>query len=131
MISAQDFLILSVDISLVMLLLAFLLTIVRIVIGPTLPDRVLALDMLVAVGIGFIAIIGIKTGYFLYIDVAIALGLIGFLATVAFSRYVLNRGTVVDEGGDPEGNYNIIEIEIRQSAQSAQPASAQTVQGDS
>ena len=131
MISAQDFLILSVDISLVMLLLAFLLTIVRIVIGPTLPDRVLALDMLVAVGIGFIAIIGIKTGYFLYIDVAIALGLIGFLATVAFSRYVLYRGTVVDEGGDPEGDYNIIEIEIRQSAHSAQPACAQTVQGDS
>ncbi len=130
--SAQDFLNISLDISLGMLIVAFLLTIVRIVKGPTLPDRILALDMLVAVGIGFIAVIGIKTGFFLYIDVAIALGLIGFLATVAFARYVLNRGSVVDEAEDPEGDRNIIEREIRQTVRNAQASSsAQHIEGGS
>uniref|UniRef100_UPI0035324470 cation:proton antiporter n=1 Tax=Pararhizobium sp. IMCC3301 TaxID=3067904 RepID=UPI0035324470 len=113
---AESFLDISINISLAMLVSAFLLIIVRIVRGPTLPDRVLALDMLVAVGIGFIAVIGIKTGFFLYIDVAIALGLIGFLATVAFARYVLSRGSTVDEAPDPEGDLNIINQETRHSA---------------
>ncbi|CAN7215705.1 cation:proton antiporter [Rhizobium rhizogenes] len=73
--------------------LAFLLTVYRVVVGPTLPDRVLALDMLVAVAIGFIAVIAIKTGFTLYIDIAISLGLVGFLATVAFARFILTHDT--------------------------------------
>ncbi|WP_349254300.1 cation:proton antiporter [Rhizobium sp. CB3171] len=79
-------------VSLVILSLAFLFTVFRVVIGPTLPDRVLALDMLVAVAIGFIAVIAIKTGFTLYIDIAISLGLVGFLATVAFARFILTHG---------------------------------------
>ena len=51
----------------------------------------LALDMLVATAIGFIAVIGIRTGFTLYLDIAIALGLVGFLATVAFARFVMSR----------------------------------------
>ncbi|AVA20816.1 MULTISPECIES: cation:proton antiporter [unclassified Rhizobium] len=78
-------------VSLVILSLAFLFTVFRVVIGPTLPDRVLALDMLVAVAIGFIAVIAIKTGFTLYIDIAISLGLVGFLATVAFARFILTH----------------------------------------
>jgi multicomponent Na+:H+ antiporter subunit F len=70
---------------------SFLLTVCRVLLGPTLPDRVLALDMLVATAIGFIAALGIKTGYTLYLDIAIALGLVGFLATVAFARFILSR----------------------------------------
>jgi len=71
---------------------AFFLTAFRIVRGPTLPDRIVALDMLVAIAIGFIAVIALKTGFSLYIDIAIALGLVGFLATVAFARFVLRHG---------------------------------------
>ncbi len=71
--------------------MAFLLTVYRVVAGPTLPDRVLALDMLVAIVIGFIAVIAIKTGFTLYIDIAISLGLVGFLATVAFARFILTQ----------------------------------------
>jgi multicomponent Na+:H+ antiporter subunit F len=84
----------SVAVSLGMLSLSLLITVVRVVIGPTLPDRVLALDMLVAVAIGFIAVLGIGTGQALYVDIAIALGLVGFLATVAFARFILQRKTV-------------------------------------
>jgi multicomponent Na+:H+ antiporter subunit F len=75
------------------LCLSFAVTVWRVVVGPTLPDRILALDMLVAVAIGFIAVIAIKTGFTLYVDIAIALGLVGFLATVAFARFVLQSGT--------------------------------------
>ncbi|MBD9648694.1 cation:proton antiporter [Ensifer sp. ENS09] len=71
---------------------ALLITVWRIIRGPTLPDRVLGLDMLVAIAIGLIAVVAIRTGFNLYIDIAIALGLVGFLATVAFARFVLARG---------------------------------------
>ncbi len=79
--------------ALAMLMLAMLMTSVRIVLGPTLADRVLALDQLVAIAIGFIAVIAVKTGYDLYIDIALALGLVGFLATAAFARYIHNSST--------------------------------------
>ena len=82
----------AVGLALLLLSVALLLTVLRIVRGPTLADRVLGLDMLVAVAIGFIAVIAIRTGFDLYIDIAIALGLVGFLATVAFSRFILVRG---------------------------------------
>ncbi|MBW9057007.1 cation:proton antiporter [Agrobacterium pusense] len=87
--------------ALVVLSVAFLLTVYRVVVGPTLPDRIVALDMLVGIAIGFIAVIAIRTGFNLYVDIAIALGLVGFLATVAFARFVLSRGP--DGGRDPKG----------------------------
>jgi multicomponent Na+:H+ antiporter subunit F len=74
--------------ALALLMLSMLITTTRVVLGPTLADRVLALDQLVAIAIGFIAVIAVRTGYDLYIDIALALGLIGFLATAAFARYI-------------------------------------------
>jgi len=77
--------------ALILLGLALLLSVVRIVIGPTLGDRVLALDLLTIVAMGFVATLGIRSGQFLYLDIAIALALLGFLATIAFARYLLSR----------------------------------------
>lgn len=94
---ASQFLDTAVKISLGILTVAFIVIVYRTVKGPGLPDRVVALDMLVAVGIGFIAAIGVSTGIYLYIDIAITLGLVGFLATVAFARFILNRGMAGDE----------------------------------
>ena len=76
----------SIHIALAILMLALILTAIRVIIGPTLADRVLALDQLIA--IGFIAVIAVKTGFELYIDIALALGLGGFLTTAAFARYI-------------------------------------------
>ena len=87
----------SLNLAFGVLSLSMLLTVVRVAIGPTLPDRVLALDMLVAVAIGFIAVLGLGTGYSLYADIAIALGLVSFLATVAFARFILQRHTIERE----------------------------------
>jgi multisubunit Na+/H+ antiporter MnhF subunit len=90
MTAAEKIVDVSTWVGLVFLVAAFLLTTWRVVKGPTLPDRVVALDMLVGIVIGFIALIAIRTGFTLYVDIAIALGLVGFLATVAFARFILS-----------------------------------------
>ena len=95
--AAETFLNFAVLLSLGVLTVAMLLTVLRVVVGPTLPDRILALDTLVAVAIGFIAVVGVKTGFSLYLDIAIALGLVGFLATIAFARFVLERGMTEED----------------------------------
>jgi len=89
--------------SLFLMCVAFFLTVWRVVRGPTLPDRIVALDMLVAIAIGFIAVVAIRTGFSLYIDIAIALGLVGFLATVALARFVASQGMQPGEEEPPEG----------------------------
>lgn len=68
-----------------------LLSIIRLVRGPTLPDRILALDLITTLALGFIVLVAILTGFHLYLDIAISLGLVGFLSTVALARYVLRR----------------------------------------
>ncbi|HHY49943.1 MAG TPA: cation:proton antiporter [Alphaproteobacteria bacterium] len=78
-------------VALVLLGLAMLLTVVRIIRGPSLADRILGLDLITMLAIGIIAVIAIRTGFSLYIDIAIALGLVGFLSTVALARYLLAR----------------------------------------
>jgi len=95
-----EFLHLATTISLGILTLALLLTIYRIIIGPSLPDRILALDMLVAVVLGYIVVIALRTGFMLYLDIAIALGLVGFLSTVAFARFVLQRWEINHAAGE-------------------------------
>jgi multicomponent Na+:H+ antiporter subunit F len=89
----------SVWLAMIVLAIAFLATVWRVVRGPTLPDRVVALDMLVGIVIGFIALIAIRTGFTLYVDIAIALGLVGFLATVAFARFIMPRMRVSEAKG--------------------------------
>ena len=90
----------AVSLSLGLLIIAFLVALMRLVLGPTLPDRILALDLFVNIGIGFIAVITVSTGFDEYLDVAIALGLVGFLATVAFARFVLHAGVKYRLGED-------------------------------
>jgi len=90
----------SIVIAFGLLSLSLLLTVLRVMKGPTLPDRVLALDMLVSVSIGFIAVTGIATHAAFNVDIAIALGLVGFLATVAFARFVMIRGESPEEDND-------------------------------
>jgi multicomponent Na+:H+ antiporter subunit F len=87
----------SLTLALAILSISMLLAVARVILGPTLPDRVLALDMLVAIAVGFIAVLGIRTGQALYADIAIALGLVGFLATVAFARFIMQRRSIEED----------------------------------
>ena len=76
---------------LAMLSTALVLAFVRLVRGPTLPDRVVALDLLSALIVGFISVSAIETGQRILLEVAIVLALIAFLGTVAFARYLERR----------------------------------------
>ena len=76
----------------VLLGLALLLAVVRVILGPTLADRILGLDTATVIGVGIIAVFAVRTGLYLYADLAIALALIGFLSTAALARYLLMRG---------------------------------------
>lgn len=71
----------------------FLLTFLRLLRGPSLPDRVVALDLMSVLVVGWIAVHTVRTGHTVYLDVAIVLGLIAFLGTVAFARYITLRGS--------------------------------------
>lgn len=68
--------------------ISLVLTLIRLLKGPTLPDRVVALDMIAFQAIGFIALYTAVTGQQSFLDAALILALIAFLATVSFARYV-------------------------------------------
>ena len=87
-------------VALIVLGLALLISVVRIVVGPTLSDRVLALDLMTVIAMGFVGAIALRTGQMIYVDIAIALALLGFLATIALARYVMTRAAGRD-GGAP------------------------------
>jgi multicomponent Na+:H+ antiporter subunit F len=101
--AAELFLDYAVYLSLGLLTLAFLFTVIRVIMGPTLPDRILGLDTLVLVAIGYIAVFAVNTRYYLFIDVALALALVGFLATVAFARFVVEHGMTTEDREDARG----------------------------
>ena len=77
-----------IEITLGILMLAMFLAFVRLVRGPSLPARVVALDMMGSLAVGIIAVHSVATQQPIFLDVAIALALIGFLGTVAFAYYV-------------------------------------------
>lgn len=89
--SGAEVLLHATTVSLVVLTAAMGLAVVRLVRGPSLADRILALDLITTLAIGYIATFAIRTGFALYLDIAIAIGLVGFLSTVAFARYLLSR----------------------------------------
>lgn len=77
--------------SLGVLALAILIAIIRLVRGPSLPDRVVAVDLVGMLAAGMIGALAIYAGNGVFIDVAIVLALISFLATVAIARYIERR----------------------------------------
>lgn len=70
------------------LLLALLLVVVRLVKGPSTPDRIVSLDMIGSILIGIIICLGIVKDNGIYIDVILIISLILFLGTVGMSKYL-------------------------------------------
>ena len=75
-----------------MLTLALLLAFWRLSRGPSLPDRVVALDLTATLVAAFSAVRAIETGFSSFLDVAIVLALTAFLATIGFARFLERRG---------------------------------------
>ena len=71
--------------------LSILMIFIRFFRGPTVSDRVVAVDLLVTTGIGIIAVYSIMTNQHTFLDIALIVGLIGFLGTVAYSSYIQKR----------------------------------------
>ena len=82
---------LSTDIAFGLLLLALLGAFVRIVRGPTLADRVIALDLLAVTLVAFAGVYAARTGKIAFLDVSLALALVAFFTTVIFARYLERR----------------------------------------
>jgi multicomponent Na+:H+ antiporter subunit F len=76
-----------------MLGVAMLLTFMRLVYGPNLADRVVALDVVTTQAVGLIAVYDIATREPVFLRVAMVLALVAFLGTVAFAFYLQRRGT--------------------------------------
>lgn len=90
------------SVALILLTGAMVLTIIRLILGPTLGDRILALDVITTLAIGYIATFAVRTGFALYLDIAIAIGLLGFLSTVAFARYLMKQAEAREARGGKE-----------------------------
>jgi multisubunit Na+/H+ antiporter MnhF subunit len=75
-------------IALVTLGVALLIAVVRLVKGPTLPDRVVAMDLVGVLVVGLIVVLAASTRVRATLDAAIVIALIGFVGTVAYATYV-------------------------------------------
>jgi multicomponent Na+:H+ antiporter subunit F len=67
---------------------ALLLAVVRLVRGPTLPDRIVAMDLIGVLVVGLIVVLAASTGVRATLDAAMVIALIGFVGTVAYGTYV-------------------------------------------
>ncbi len=85
------FLDLAVALSFGMVILAVGLAFVRLARGPSLPDRVVALDMMTVAIVAFCGLAAIRSDDRAFLDVALVLALVGFLATVALARFAERR----------------------------------------
>lgn len=77
-----------------MLTLALLLSAWRLFKGPSTPDRVLALDTLYINALALLVALGVWWNTALYFEVALLIGLLGFVGTVALATFLL-RGRIV------------------------------------
>ncbi|HEV2518767.1 MAG TPA: K+/H+ antiporter subunit F [Devosia sp.] len=79
----------------VMLGIGMLATLYRMVRGPRAQDRILALDALYVVGLLLLVTLGIRTGSAIYFELAMLIGLLGFVGTVALAKFLM-RGEVIE-----------------------------------
>ena len=85
----------AIGIALAMVSVAIMLCLWRLVLGPSLPDRVLALDTLFINVIAVLVLLGIQIDGDIYFEAAILIAMFGFVGTVAFAKYVL-RGDIIE-----------------------------------
>ena len=81
--------------ALVFFMLAIALLLYRVIVGPTLPDRAIALDTIGVNLISAIAIVSIVLNTKAFLEAILILGILAFIGTIAFSKYI-ERGVIVD-----------------------------------
>ena len=78
----------AIDAALVVVAGLCLLCGYRVVVGPTVPDRVVALDAIATNVVAITVLFALKAGRGLYVTVSLVLAIIGFLSTVAVAKYI-------------------------------------------
>jgi multicomponent Na+:H+ antiporter subunit F len=91
----------SIEITFILLLVSMVIAFVRLVRGPSMPDRIVALDLLTLLAIGVIALFAIREDQPVFLDAAIALALVAFLGTVAYARFLERRGRHLRKTEEP------------------------------
>lgn len=71
---------------------AFVVAFIRLILGPEVTDRVVALDLMATVAVGGICLYAVATDNYIMLDAAMVLALIFFLGTVAFAFYLEKKG---------------------------------------
>lgn len=84
-----------INISFIMVALALVLSFIRLIIGPDMPDRILALDTLYINSIALLILLGIHLSSALYFEAALLIAVMGFMGTLALSKYLL-RGDIME-----------------------------------
>lgn len=79
----------------VMLCIALILNLWRLIIGPHVVDRILALDTMYINSIALILLFGIFNKTPLYFEAALLIAMLGFVSSVAFAKYLL-RGDIIE-----------------------------------
>jgi multicomponent Na+:H+ antiporter subunit F len=74
-----------------LLVFGVIFSFIRLLQSPSLPGRVIALDMMSVLGIGIIVVYAVVTNQPVFVDVASVLALVSFLGTIAFAAYVERR----------------------------------------
>ncbi len=85
----------AVSIAMFLFSIAISLNLVRLVKGPSLPDRIVALDTMYINTIALLVLFGIYQGSLLYFEAALLIAIMGFVGTVALSKYLL-RGDIIE-----------------------------------
>lgn len=89
---ATGFLAGAVAAAMALLIAALFAALVRLLKGPTLPDRVIALDLVTSLVVGIIAVRAISTGQTALLKVSVTIALLAFLGTAAWAQYI-KRGS--------------------------------------
>ncbi|CAM4047692.1 K+/H+ antiporter subunit F [Vreelandella rituensis] len=85
----------ALKISLALVILALLLNVYRLTVGPSLPDRLLALDTMYVNSIALIVMMGLWLNTKTYFESALLIAMLGFISTVAVCKYLL-RGDIIE-----------------------------------
>jgi len=81
-----------IPITLATLAVAAVITFARVLLGPTLPDRVVSIDLVGVLIVGITVVAAAGTGVQAFLDVALVIALISFVGTVAYARYIERGG---------------------------------------
>ena len=84
----------AVTVSIYVIALALAMSVWRLLRGPSLPDRILALDTVSINSIALLVLYGIHIGSTVYFEAALIIAMLGFVSTVALSKYVMRRDIV-------------------------------------